>query len=104
MGGRYSHHLREARILRHERDRRYEHGRAGREGSRMDSRRVSTVDALGMLERRRRFPRRSLSIGALSSGAVSLGSFLWPGSIRTQALVTACVAVAWVGGLIEGNR
>lgn len=57
-----------------------------------------------MLEHRRRVHVSWLSIGALSSGAVSLGSFLLTGSIRAQALVTACVAVAWVGGLIEGNR
>ena len=70
----------------------------------MDSRRVNTVDALGMLEHRRRVHVSWLSIGALSSGAVSLGSFLLTASIWTQALVTACMAVAWVGGLIEGNR
>jgi hypothetical protein len=70
----------------------------------MDSRRVNTMDALGMLEHRRSVHVSWLSIGALSSGAVSLGSFLLTGSIRTQALVTACMAVAWVGGLIEGDR
>jgi hypothetical protein len=70
----------------------------------MDSRRVNTVDALGMLEHRRSVHVSWLSIGAPSSGAVSLGSFLLTGSIWTQALVTTCMAVAWVGGLIEGNR
>jgi hypothetical protein len=49
--------------------------RVGREGRRMDSRPVNTVDALGMLEHRRSVHVSSLSIGALSSGAVSLGSF-----------------------------
>lgn len=70
----------------------------------MDSRPLNTLDALGMLEHRRRVQVSWLSIGALSSGAVSLGSFLLTGSIRAQALVTACMAVAWAGGLIEGNR
>jgi hypothetical protein len=48
--------------------------------------------------------RRWLRIGAASSGAVSLGTFLLTGSLVAQALVTACVAVAWLGGLIEGDR
>jgi len=69
----------------------------------MDSRPL-TVDALGMREHRRRAHVRRLSIGALSSGAVSLGSFLLTDSIRAQALVTACLAVAWAGALIEANR